>query len=177
MEEEYRMQKAHSDTASPVAAAHSVNTKRGTVIHEDGTVDADDDASTRGVNSTNGSTADVQSTSDEETEETEETYVGIPTIRISTESTREAKLKEEAKEEEAKVNGAAQEAGDALEKPVQAAAGEAAEGTQEPPSPSSAQEHFSFSNKRLCERWLDNLFMVLYEVSKCYYSPSCEQFS
>lgn len=24
---------------------------------------------------------------------------------------------------------------------------------------------FSFTNKRLCERWLDNLFMVLYEVS------------
>ena len=35
-------------------------------------------------------------------------------------------------------------------------------GKEEPPSPS---EPFSFSNKRLCERWLDNLFMVLYEVS------------
>ena len=27
----------------------------------------------------------------------------------------------------------------------------------------SSSETFSFSNKRLCERWLDNLFMVLYE--------------
>jgi hypothetical protein len=31
-------------------------------------------------------------------------------------------------------------------------------------SPAPVQEPFSFSNKRLCERWLDNLFMVLYEV-------------
>lgn len=27
------------------------------------------------------------------------------------------------------------------------------------------ESELSFSNKRLCERWLDNLFMVLYEVS------------
>jgi len=33
---------------------------------------------------------------------------------------------------------------------------------KEPASP-LPQEPFSFSNKRLCERWLDNLFMVLYE--------------
>ncbi|KZP17499.1 chaps-domain-containing protein [Athelia psychrophila] len=152
MEEEYRMQKAHGDTASPTASANPVS--RGPVIHEDGTVVADDDASTRGVNSTNGSAADAEESASED----ESTHAGIPTIRISTESNREAKLQEEAK-----ANGAAQEAADALEKPVQAAAGEAAEGVQEPPSPSSAQEPFSFSNKRLCERWLDNLFMVLYE--------------
>ena len=30
----------------------------------------------------------------------------------------------------------------------------------------SSSETFSFSNKRLCERWLDNLFMVLYEVRR-----------
>jgi hypothetical protein len=28
------------------------------------------------------------------------------------------------------------------------------------------ESELSFSNKRLCERWLDNLFMVLYEVSR-----------
>lgn len=59
-----------------------------------------------------------------------------------------------------------------LEKPVQAAAvhgeekGGAGHGEHVAPSP----EPFSFSNKRLCERWLDNLFMVLYEVS--VYCPS-----
>ena len=49
-----------------------------------------------------------------------------------------------------------------IEKPVQAA-GEGDQNVNEA-SPAPAQEPFSFSNKRLCERWLDNLFMVLYEV-------------
>jgi Chs5-Arf1p-binding protein BUD7/BCH1 len=49
-----------------------------------------------------------------------------------------------------------------LERPVQAA-GEGDQNMNEA-SPAPAQEPFSFSNKRLCERWLDNLFMVLYEV-------------
>lgn len=51
----------------------------------------------------------------------------------------------------------------ALEKPVQAA-GEGEQNINEA-SPAPVQEPFSFSTKRLCERWLDNLFMVLYEVS------------
>lgn len=33
----------------------------------------------------------------------------------------------------------------------------------------SEESELSFSNKRLCERWLDNLFMVLYEVSRSSY--------
>ena len=52
----------------------------------------------------------------------------------------------------------------ALEKPVQAA-GEGEQNVNEA-SPAPVQEPFSFSTKRLCERWLDNLFMVLYEVSR-----------
>ncbi|KAI8967706.1 Chs5p-Arf1p-binding proteins-domain-containing protein [Mycotypha africana] len=35
------------------------------------------------------------------------------------------------------------------------------------PNPSDGV-NFSFSNKRLCERWLDNLFMVLYEDLRIY---------
>ncbi|KAG6873909.1 hypothetical protein C0995_009689 [Termitomyces sp. Mi166 len=50
---------------------------------------------------------------------------------------------------------------DTLEKPAQAAASENKE--EENEVPAAAPEPFSFSNKRLCERWLDNLFMVLYE--------------
>ncbi|KAJ7484370.1 Chs5p-Arf1p-binding proteins-domain-containing protein [Mycena latifolia] len=83
---------------------------------------------------------------------------GIPTIRISTESDREDD------------KGAAATAADSLERPVQAAAGDDEadithadkDAKKEPASP-LPQEPFSFSNKRLCERWLDNLFMVLYE--------------
>ncbi|CDS05768.1 hypothetical protein LRAMOSA08296 [Lichtheimia ramosa] len=33
---------------------------------------------------------------------------------------------------------------------------------------SAADASFSFGNKRLCERWLDNLFMVLYEDLRVY---------
>ncbi|KZT00654.1 chaps-domain-containing protein [Laetiporus sulphureus 93-53] len=89
----------------------------------------------------------------------------------------EAKAKAEAEAEaaasnknepDANTNGEAKQNGvsmsHSLEKPEQAAAG-AGDGSQEgePPSSMSNQEPFSFSNKRLCERWLDNLFMVLYE--------------
>ncbi|KAH9477479.1 hypothetical protein JR316_0009696 [Psilocybe cubensis] len=49
-----------------------------------------------------------------------------------------------------------------LERPTQAA-GEGAEQNINEASPAPANEPFSFSTKRLCERWLDNLFMVLYE--------------
>jgi hypothetical protein len=48
-----------------------------------------------------------------------------------------------------------------VEKPVQAAADDKQDLGDLGSQPA---EPFSFSNKRLCERWLDNLFMVLYEV-------------
>ena len=170
MEEEYRMQKAQTEQAPATASS--------TIIHEDGTVvspkrgvslqgkaAADDDASTRGV------VSPAHSTPDEDHDEPKgdgdsETLVaanGIPTIRISTESAREAaKENGNAEVESAKENGIHDAAGDSLEKPVQAA--EKAE-NQDDGGQSPSQEPFSFSNKRLCERWLDNLFMVLYEVS------------
>jgi hypothetical protein len=104
----------------------------------------------------------------------------VPTIRISTDSSRENDKKEEENgqpepavhdkddteesESESKdtvdrkiEKGKAKE----VERPVKAA-GEGDQNVNEA-SPASVQEPFSFSNKRLCERWLDNLFMVLYE--------------
>ncbi|KAJ3824664.1 Chs5p-Arf1p-binding proteins-domain-containing protein [Lentinula raphanica] len=117
----------------------------------------------------------------------------IPTIRISTESDRDFDEDGNAAEAPSKgnVNGEAPapatttngfaESRDVselgLEKPAQAAAGAedggaAGDNTEKDSlhdsASSSAQaqpgaEAFSFSNKRLCERWLDNLFMVLYE--------------
>ena len=74
---------------------------------------------------------------------------------------------QEAKKEvdaPALVNGQQVKDMDTLEKLVQAA-GEGEQNINES-SPPPAQEPFSFSNKRLCERWLDNLFMVLYAVSR-----------
>ncbi|KAI0341382.1 chaps-domain-containing protein [Trametopsis cervina] len=160
MEEEYRMQKAQTDTHASTSS----------IIHEDGSVTvaggsglstkgADDNASTKGVRSTTHSPNASQANGGEIPN-------GIPTIRISTESQREAKEQADA---ESTQNGVHEEeesvpqvAGSSLEKPVQAAAGDGTEDTNRP-TPSPQHEAFSFSNKRLCERWLDNLFMVLYE--------------
>jgi hypothetical protein len=93
----------------------------------------------------------------------------IPKIKISSSSETDladgldssitAKGKGKGKE-----NGFGDDAVKGLEKPGPTAAGEDGEG-EEPLTPvGPSQEVYSFSNKRLCERWLDNLFMVLYEV-------------
>jgi hypothetical protein len=190
MEEEYRLQKAQNDHY-PHGRQDSTPQS---VIHEDGSVlpskqrpislaatlvadangGADDDASVRAVKESPTRKSPQASLAN-----------AIPTIRISTESDgdreREAvameqlqdgqgvNTEEEAGDESedgdlAKVNGVTPIIHDTLEKPVQAAA-DNSPGTEDAPStPTQNTEPLSFSNKRLCERWLDNLFMVLYEV-------------
>jgi len=194
MEEEYRMQKAQADIQ-----AASANDVGNVVIHEDGTTerrdsqaidfstlsskpkaddDADDDASIRGVvssESRHGSAmgssgqADVDTVAANGTDNNDEE--NIPTIRISTESTRElTSAKETVEKIHTNGNGEADTSileGTRLQQPVQAAAGE--NGDQDNNESSGGGEPFSFSNKRLCERWLDNLFMVLYEVDPFFY--------
>jgi hypothetical protein len=165
MEEEYRMQKAQADIQKVVTSngARDVN-KSDTVIHEDGSVTvgsatlADDDASTRGMSS-------PLSESESKPEiENGLNVSAIPIIRVSSESDTEREIAEStrngiAEQDEATESASVQSM--TLEKPMQAAAGEEPEPSQ---SSNSNQEAFSFTNKRLCERWLDNLFMVLYEV-------------
>jgi len=54
-----------------------------------------------------------------------------------------------------------------IEKPEQTVgAEEVMSGSEDPQAPaeSSTKKYTHFQNKRLCERWLDNLFMLLYEV-------------
>ncbi|KZT68355.1 chaps-domain-containing protein [Daedalea quercina L-15889] len=186
MEEEYRMQKAQSElrSYSPATTPNSANgvlPKREASLPDSATlvskVQADDDASTRGIASP-ASAGHSQNPSAADGLVADASPNGIPQIRISTESDRErtqAQAEAEAEAEKADEegekavngNGEAVEnsvgptAGDVLERPMQAAAG-AGDGAQDGES-SGGQEPFSFSNKRLCERWLDNLFMVLYE--------------
>ncbi|KAF5383145.1 hypothetical protein D9615_005017 [Tricholomella constricta] len=177
MEEEYRMQKAQGEINQVITNANGVATENDdgdagrVVIHEDGTVaprpresvsSPDDNASTRGMMSTKSS---IDTSVNGSTLET-----SIPMIRVSTESDREREEEDisRAATPKIKINGENEENGmgamDLLEKPVQAAAGEG-EQTEGEALAASTQEPFSFSNKRLCERWLDNLFMVLYEAS------------
>ncbi|KAF8717627.1 hypothetical protein AX14_012084 [Amanita brunnescens Koide BX004] len=158
MEEEYRMQKAQSDVKRTSLHTNGVQPTETDVsqmvIYEDGTVgrtSMEDDSSTRAI---------VSPVPKDDPHDSSLHASNIPTIRISTESDRD--LDEEEKDvagaDERKQNGIHH--GAALEKPVQAAAGEADDADGDNPT---TTEPFSFSNKRLCERWLDNLFMVLYE--------------
>jgi hypothetical protein len=93
----------------------------------------------------------------------------IPTIRISTESGREEKTATAAK-----VNGRENVNGEsALEGPQQHAQVAAGDSDGESKDATlhngpGVRESFAFSNKRLCERWVDSLFVVLYEVSWRY---------
>jgi len=199
MEEEYRMQKAHS---GPPPHGRQDSTSSQSVIHEDGSVlpgkqqpvpqvtpfvtsvnsGADDDASVRAV----------KESPPHKSRQASLTIADIPTIRISTESDGEREresavegakepeseqedVEEERREEEGteegegedsmRVNGTTPVVHATLEKPVQAAADNPPGAEDAAPTPAATVDAFSFSNKRLCERWLDNLFMVLYEVS------------
>jgi hypothetical protein len=169
MEEEYRMQKAQVDIAA---------------VSREETL-ADDDASTKGVlTSPSPSENREESPTSSAVQSPTQTHVGdaesvIPTIRISTESAREESLRAEKAAATAKMNGLENAHGDpvieGLQQPAQAAAGDG-DGESKDPTPKGGpggQESFSFSNKRLCERWLDNLFMVLYEVSVGLRSMEC----
>ncbi|KAE8404704.1 Chs5p-Arf1p-binding proteins-domain-containing protein [Aspergillus pseudonomiae] len=60
-----------------------------------------------------------------------------------------------------------EQAGDSIEKPEQTMASEVVKSGKEEPDPSHSS-YSEFRNKRLCERWLDNLFMVLYEDLRIY---------
>ena len=167
------MQKAQAEINQVVATTNGSSTNEEqdagrVIIYEDGTVaprsinGQDDDASIRAMMSPTKTSLDTSANP-------------IPMIRVSSESGREERESVDQVEQEeddisrgptppVKVDPDSGENGVAksmLEKPVQAAAGEAEPKEGET---ATAAEAFSFSNKRLCERWLDNLFMVLYEV-------------
>jgi len=147
------------------------STSQATALAADPNGGADDDASVRAVKESPTHRSPQASLA----------AIDIPTIRISTESDGDLENETGAKEGEQRggqegnneeenaegededptnVNGTTPVVHDTLEKPIQAAADNSSGAEDAPPTPTDA---FSFSNKRLCERWLDNLFMVLYE--------------
>jgi tetratricopeptide (TPR) repeat protein len=91
-------------------------------------------------------------------------------------------VEERSSTEEAPTNGepstsAAVAAEDSIEKPTHTVAAEVVKAGSEDPHPLpgtsnntdlSQPNYTHFQNKRLCERWLDNLFMVLYEDLRVY---------
>ncbi|ELU43718.1 ChAPs family protein [Rhizoctonia solani AG-1 IA] len=155
------------------------------IIHEDGTIThgrpADDNASTRGMRRSpspgalsNLSTDEVEfavPTIKVTHEEDESQANGVPTIKVSEHNDEGAGEEKEA----SGFSGAAE----GLEKPVSITVStEEAEHKEngalnEPGSvPPKPDETMSFSTKRLCERWLDNLFMVLYETQRVAYKKT-----
>ncbi|KAJ5644987.1 Tetratricopeptide-like helical [Penicillium longicatenatum] len=64
-------------------------------------------------------------------------------------------------------NGDETQAEDTIERPEQTVASEVVKSGNDDPDPSH-NAYTQFRNKRLCERWLDNLFMVLYEDLRIY---------
>lgn len=65
------------------------------------------------------------------------------------------------------LDGSALTAGESIEKPEHTVTSEEAKAGSEDSDPSHTT-YTQFHNKRLCERWLDNLFMVLYEDLRIY---------
>ncbi|KAJ5105867.1 hypothetical protein NUU61_003214 [Penicillium alfredii] len=64
-------------------------------------------------------------------------------------------------------NGEGNQTDNSIERPEQTVASEVVKSGSEDPDPSHST-YTQFRNKRLCERWLDNLFMVLYEDLRIY---------
>lgn len=157
MEEEYRNQKAQ------IIADTLENDLRGNgVVHEDGSVHPsmtdklatakrgpdgdDDDASTRGMVS-----PPPQSEQDAQQDEMRDDEEDEPHTAQAGASVNGAKKSEFS----------ASRGG--IDKPKRAAASEADEDEdQDRPREMSGETH-ALNSKRLCERWLDNMFMCLYE--------------
>ncbi|GAA5965522.1 hypothetical protein JCM3765_007363 [Sporobolomyces pararoseus] len=92
---------------------------------------------------------------------------GIPTIKVSTESDGEREREELKKFEASEEGRKARE----IEKPGQAKQEDEKENDENTAADTAAAKDGAgngLENKRLCERWLDNLFMVLYEDLRVY---------
>ncbi|ETI25645.1 hypothetical protein G647_02419 [Cladophialophora carrionii CBS 160.54] len=146
MEEEYRSERQHSFTPKTPAS------KNASTIALSGTPNGDPKA--------NGNGADEDDESDdgsrtEEPKNNEDDLDGAsstaPTLNGGMSTNENAELK----------------ADQSMEKPVPTIAAEEVKSGNDEPDPHHAQ-YPQFQNKRLCERWLDNLFMVLYEDLRIY---------
>ncbi|GAA5828277.1 hypothetical protein JCM3770_006000 [Rhodotorula araucariae] len=123
----------------------------------------------------NGQTEDGR---DIEAERAASSSPSIPTIKVSTESDGERERDELRRFEESDEGrrardgvprpDAAKQAPDEAEDEVGAAADEGAREEQGAGGAADGEGGASFQTKRLCERWLDNLFMVLYEDLRVY---------
>ena len=138
MEEEYRQHKSKASIDVSKINGPSDNGKPSTIaVNED-----DDASSTRAMRSPKSGGEEGAEGADYAEDNP------IPTIRISSET--------DGAEDELNSNGKP----NGVAKPEQAQHADTEDRKEE-----ADDGELSFSNKRLCERWLDNMFMCLYEVS------------
>ena len=138
MEEEYRQHKSKASIDASKINGPSENGKASTIaVNED-----EDASSTRAIRSPKSGGSEGAEGEDKAEDNS------IPTIRISP----EADDAENESSSSGQLNG--------VTKPEQAQHADTEDRKEE-----DDDGELSFSNKRLCERWLDNMFMCLYEVS------------
>lgn len=185
MEEEYRQQKAKPDVPPNAPSTDAQSPASDKAIYsrnssEAGSVDESKKTSNGLETPTDIPTIKISSESDRDQEELEMANAGLNLQNVSVDVESRGPIAEspaEAGAETTASNGFAPD-GDMtpkLEKPELAqhpaddkeSGADAAEGAnhvEEATNDPEPDDKFSFSTKRLCERWLDNLFMVLYEV-------------
>ncbi|KAK4516559.1 uncharacterized protein ATC70_011533 [Mucor velutinosus] len=193
MEEEYRMQKAKEDTQKsstsvneqqqhskdePTAslranAQESVEQKEQVAETSATTVsDSEENKKEEDAKEEEGSqNGEPSEETKETTENSDELADQMDTVDLNADESNQQQAAEEENQQQPKV----EVHHTPLERPTQAAEDNSkTEGTStsndapiNTPHPSDGV-NFSFSNKRLCERWLDNLFMVLYEDLRIY---------
>ena len=139
MEEEYRQHKSKASVDGPKINGPSNGVKPPTIRVSE---DEDDASSTRAIRSPKSGGSEGAEGEDKADDES------IPTIRVSSATDNDA---EDGASPNTQANGVA--------KPEQVQRANAEDHDEE------IDGELSFSNKRLCERWLDNMFMCLYEVS------------
>ena len=156
MEEEYRMQKSEPPNSALEVEEEADEAASVTAVHT-----AEEERARMSVPSSPIPVIKVSSESDGERERLAKAGILSPKdssaagLGISTEDLHEDK-------EEDGIKSDLQSEAPGLNKPVSAAAdGTDAQSSQE--KGENGTNSLSFSTKRLCERWLDNLFMVLYE--------------
>ncbi|KIW23682.1 uncharacterized protein PV07_11862 [Cladophialophora immunda] len=148
MEEEYRSEKQHQVTPKiPTSKNASTIALSGT---PNGHSKADENGADEDDESDDGSGVEEPKKLDEE-KILDESSSTAPTLNGGVNESENAEIK----------------AHRSMEKPVPTiAAEEVKSGSDEP---DTSHSHYpQFQNKRLCERWLDNLFMVLYEDLRIY---------
>ncbi|KAJ3281637.1 hypothetical protein HK104_011356 [Borealophlyctis nickersoniae] len=160
MEEEYRIHRALAEEGNKAAPGGGDDQPRGSEDgDEDGPVNGFESSSSAAVAEVEAETEDVQPITDENME------------RISLDSA------DEGKEKDAHLKPAAPKGGLSIDELLRKAGadqqsgqgGETKPRARAPnPRPTRHDISFSFKNKRLCEKWLDNLFMVLYNDLRLY---------